>query len=141
MKNDEIRRTLRFLQWTALTFVLTLGLRHFAAVFFLVLQGNASVINRCRTTTTILCQRHALTRPLLLGVFPFDAVHLIHSDTLAEQLRSNILIGCALLTGFSDELHNLFVGHFLLRAHVRSAREHTKHKNNVSSHETKTFFL
>ena len=26
MKNDEIRRTLRFLQWTALTFILTLGL-------------------------------------------------------------------------------------------------------------------
>ena len=25
MKNDEIRRTLRFLQWTALTFILTLG--------------------------------------------------------------------------------------------------------------------
>ena len=26
MKNDEIRRTLRFLQWTALTFILTLGM-------------------------------------------------------------------------------------------------------------------
>ena len=26
MKNDEMRRTLRFLQWTALTFILTLGL-------------------------------------------------------------------------------------------------------------------
>jgi len=26
MRNDEIRRTLRFLQWTALTFILTLGL-------------------------------------------------------------------------------------------------------------------
>ena len=26
MKNDEIRRTLRFLQWTALTFILTLGI-------------------------------------------------------------------------------------------------------------------
>ena len=25
MKNDEIRRTIRFLQWTALTFILVLG--------------------------------------------------------------------------------------------------------------------
>ena len=117
-------------------FVLPLGLRHFIPDFLLVLKGNTPVVDGCRSGAIVFGQRYALTRPLLLCVFPLDAVHLVHSNPLTEQLRGNILVGGALLAGVGNELHNLFVGHLLLRAHIRSAREHTKHKNDVSSHVT-----
>ncbi len=103
MKNDEIRRTLRFLQWTALTFILTLGL-----LLAYDMYRSRAPIRQAQDELAELKQQDLADAKLAQTVRDLDYLYRsAYFQTKDKQRRGVLLLGIAffLLCGlFSAEM-------------------------------------
>ena len=91
MKNDEIRRTLRFLQWTALTFILTLGL-----LLAYDMYRNRAPIKQAQDELAELKQQDLADAKLAQTVRNLDYLYRsAYFQTKDKQKRGVLLLGIA----------------------------------------------
>jgi len=91
MKNDEIRRTLRFLQWTALTFILTLGL-----LLAYDMYRNRAPIKQAQNELAALKQQDLADAKLAQTVRDLDYLYrATYFQTKDKQRRGVLLLGIA----------------------------------------------
>ena len=91
MKNDEIRRTLRFLQWTALTFILTLGL-----LLAYDMYRSRAPIRQAQEELAELKQRDLADAELAKTVRNLDYLYrATYFQTKDKQRRGVLLLGIA----------------------------------------------
>ena len=91
MKNDEIRRTLRFLQWTALTFILTLGL-----LLAYDMYRNRAPIKQAQDELAALKQQDLADARLSQTVRDLDYLYRsAYFQTKDKQRRGVLLLGIA----------------------------------------------
>ncbi|MBO7088876.1 MAG: PQQ-binding-like beta-propeller repeat protein [Lentisphaeria bacterium] len=91
MRNDEIRRTLRFLQWTALTFILALGL----LLTYDMVRSRAP-LERAQAELAGLKQRDLADAELAQTVRDLDYLYrATYFQTKDKQRRGVLLLGIA----------------------------------------------
>ena len=91
MKNDEIRRTLRFLQWTALTFILTLGL-----LLAYDMYRSRAPIKQAQDELAALRQQDLADAGLVKTVRDLDYLYrATYFQTKDKQRRGVLLLGIA----------------------------------------------
>ncbi len=94
MKNDEIRRTLRFLQWTALTFILTLGL-----LLAYDMYRSRAPIKQAQDELAELKQQDLADAKLAQTVRNLDYLYRsAYFQTKDKQRRGVLLLGIAFFT-------------------------------------------
>ena len=91
MKNDEIRRTLRFLQWTALTFILTLGI-----LLTYDMARSRAPLKQAQEELSALKQRDLADAELAQTVRDLDYLYrATYFQTKDKQRRGVLLLGIA----------------------------------------------